>query len=29
MIDEALKVLNHIVQYNQFEVWTLLAKVHI
>ena len=29
MIEEAIQVLNFIVQYNQFEVWTLLARLHI
>jgi hypothetical protein len=29
MIDEAIQVLHFIVQYNQFEVWMLLAKLHI
>ena len=29
MIDEALIVLNMVVQFNQFEIWCLLAEIYI
>jgi hypothetical protein len=29
MHDQALKIANSIVQYNQFEIWTLLASIHL
>ncbi len=29
LFDQALVIANSIVQYNQFEIWILLAEIHL